>query len=59
MEKLVEAGLTRSIGISNFSVKKIEVHLGAHESVNTCLMVFIETHQEQFGLTRNCGSRCS
>jgi diketogulonate reductase-like aldo/keto reductase len=27
MEKLVDEGLTRSIGISNFSVKKIEVHL--------------------------------
>lgn len=26
MEKLVDEGLTRSIGISNFSIKKIEVY---------------------------------
>lgn len=25
MEKLVEAGLTKNIGVSNFSVKKLEV----------------------------------
>jgi len=40
MEKLVEAGLTRSIGISNFSVKKIEVLLGVYEAVNTCSTAF-------------------
>ena len=44
MEKLVAQGLVRSIGISNFSVKKIKVAPGKAAQALACLAGFACAH---------------